>query len=104
MRSSYATYEEAVTDNLFQRGWLPSNIPMSSRNIVLNNNLDLNTSVGEFTIDTNTSKDFIEQLKAIDKGENDYKQYQYSNGNSVWIFNINPKNGHINYTFKLENK
>jgi hypothetical protein len=97
----YVTYEEAVAANLFQRGWLPENIPKSSSNIVVNNNLDLNTSVGEFTIDIKASKDFIEQLKAISEEKNGYKQYQYSNGNSVWVFNINPKNGHVKYTLNI---
>lgn len=98
--SRYTTYQEAIADNIFQRGWLPANIPDSSSNFVLNNNLDLNTSVGEFTIDTKTSKEFIEKLKSIDEGKNVYKQYQYSNGNSLWIFHINPKNGHVKYTLK----
>jgi hypothetical protein len=100
----YETYQEAVADDIFQKGWLPVNIPESSRNFVLNNNLDLNASFGEFTIDLKKTKDFIVQLIAIDKGENDYEQYKYSYQNLVWVFKINTKNGHVKYTLNLENK
>jgi hypothetical protein len=36
---------------LFERGWLPDIVPDSSREITINNDLDLNLSKGEFFFD-----------------------------------------------------
>ena len=95
--SNYATYEEAVTDNLFDRGWLPSNIPKSSKNIETKNNLDLNTSTGEFTINMEESNNFFAQLKSTDKINNGYTTYKYTKGYRTWVFRINQNNGHVKY-------
>jgi hypothetical protein len=100
VNSSYANYEQAEADDLFKRGWLPSSIPKSSKNIKTKNNLDLNTSVGEFTIDMKESNKFIAQLKNTDKTDNSYNIYKYENGYTAWEFKINPKNGHVKYEIK----
>ena len=45
---TYATLLIAKNENLFSRGWLPEILPPSSRDIEVNNNLDLNISWGKF--------------------------------------------------------
>ena len=45
----YATVSEAREDRLFERGWLPDILPASAMGITVSNNLDLNTSEGEFS-------------------------------------------------------
>lgn len=94
---TYATYEDAKADNLFNRGWLPEFIPKSSKNIIVKNNLDLNTSIGEFTIDPKDSKGFIAQLTLLENTKNDYIKYIFSKGTHSWIFIINLNNGHVKY-------
>ena len=96
--TTYSTYEEAKADNLFNRGWLPEFLPKSAKNITLKNNLDLNTSIGEFTIDLKDSKGFIAQLKLLENTKNNYNKYLFSNGTHSWTFFINPRNGHVKYT------
>lgn len=46
--TKYANLDEARKERLFERGWLPEILPTSSTNIVTSNNLDLNSSAGEF--------------------------------------------------------
>src|SRR4029450_10463956 len=45
----YATLQDARADEVFGRGWLPDVLPPSSHDIRTSNDLDLNTSVGEFS-------------------------------------------------------
>ena len=94
---NYANYDHAEADKLFERGWLPRIIPKSSKNIKTKNNLDLNTSVGEFTFNLVESNNFIAQLKSTDRIENGYTMYKYANGYTSWVFKINLKNGHVKY-------
>jgi hypothetical protein len=46
-RQYQQTYDAAVADHLFDRGWLPSLIPRSSFAITTSNDLDHNASTGE---------------------------------------------------------
>ena len=46
--SRYATLTAARSDNLFERGWLPDILPPSAYSIRTSNDLDVNTSEGEF--------------------------------------------------------
>lgn len=61
--SRYDHYEDAVADDLFKRGWLPHFIPASSRGIVTVNNLDLNTSDGEFHYNPADTAAFLAELR-----------------------------------------
>ncbi len=58
----YATLAEARQDALFDRGWLPDILPRSARDIRTNNNLDQNTSTGEFSFDPNDAPALIARL------------------------------------------
>jgi hypothetical protein len=51
--TKYPSIQAARDDKLFGRGWLPDVLPTSARDIWVSNNLDLNTSEGEFSFDTN---------------------------------------------------
>ena len=46
--SNYETMQDARNDRLFERGWLPDILPDSTTSIRTSNDLDINTSVGEF--------------------------------------------------------
>ena len=65
VQSHYPTRADAETAQLFDRGWLPVIIPPSSRNIKVENDLDLNTSAGEFHFKTNDSFSFLSHLHKL---------------------------------------
>ncbi|NNK75895.1 MAG: hypothetical protein HKP42_07510 [Maribacter sp.] len=95
--NDYETYEKAVAGKLFERGWLPNNLPKSTMNIKVKNNLDLNTSTGEFYIDLEELNSFISQLEHMKNHSNGNSQYKYSSGVSLWTFTVDPRNGHVRY-------
>ena len=49
--SKYDTWEDAQASRLVERGWLPGILPPSAREIVVENNLDPNSSSGSFYFD-----------------------------------------------------
>ncbi|MBU0908872.1 MAG: hypothetical protein KKA54_08115 [Proteobacteria bacterium] len=113
----YDTYAEAKNDQLFGRGWLPEFIPSSSFKIITSNNLDFNTSEGEFYFRPEDADIFISNLspymrrktpfenydKHIKKLESKgYKVYEYLEDSSVWLFFVKKKTGHVYYDFWLE--
>lgn len=51
--TKYTSIQAARDDEVFDRGWLPDVLPTSARNILVSNNLDLNTSEGKFFFDAN---------------------------------------------------
>src|SRR5688572_23700134 len=60
----YATLQDARSDSLFQRGWLPDILPPSSHDIRTSNDLDLNVSSGEFHFSPQEFPDFTASLRA----------------------------------------
>lgn len=66
MDNYYPTYQDALENKLFTRGWLPNILPESTRKIEVSNDLDLNTSVGRFVIDKQERDAFISQLTLVD--------------------------------------
>ncbi len=51
VKLEYTDRQESEADHLFSRGWLSKSIPVSSRGIVTTNDLNRNTSEGEFSFD-----------------------------------------------------
>jgi hypothetical protein len=84
----YANYEEAKKDRLFERGWLPDILPMSTTNIKTVNDLDLNKSRGSFDIPKNELSGFISRLEQKSENEFVYRE---------WQFEVNVNNGHVKY-------
>ena len=100
----YDNYQTAKKDGLFLKGWLPDFIPTSSKNIVTNNNLDLNTSDGEFYFDMKEFSEFTSFLKDEKKTQNGFIIYSYTNNLSSWKFLITPKSGFVKYSLtKINN-
>lgn len=85
--SEYPTYQIAEEDELFQRGWLPEIIPRSATEIVVNNNLDLNESSGNFVLSNDAILDFKERLKPTKKQE----KLLYVSGKSEWFFDFSDR-------------
>ncbi|MEM9300337.1 MAG: hypothetical protein AAGA64_18415 [Bacteroidota bacterium] len=112
VETNYSTKSKAQDDNLFQRGWLPSFIPESSRSLIVKNDLDSNSSSGEFYFSTKELKSFLKYLKEMDADlsfnkaflkayeKQGYSPYRYVNSDSSWIFLIDKKNGHSVYYMK----
>ena len=110
--SRYDSYQDAVADNLFGRGWLPTNIPRSSYRIRVSNNVSLNTSNGEFRFDPEDHEAFTATLtpysdprspyedfdrivqRRLDQG---YEAHQYIGECCVWIFFIDEEEGRVFY-------
>ncbi len=94
VRSEYPTRADAVADTLFERGWLPDIIPASSRDILTVNDLDLNTSHGEFSFDPAEAPVFMGRMTrrpSADKGR--YQGFTFE----AWRFLVDPKKGHCRY-------
>ena len=117
--SHYKTYNDAASDQLFARGWLPDFIPSSSLNITTSNNLDLNTSEGDFSFRPVDTQAFVSKLnpysgrkspyveydkvvkKRIGQG---YTPYEYTKDNLIWVFLLNGDKGHAYYYLWMERK
>lgn len=123
--SKYDTYDDAVADDLFDRGWLPDIIPASATRIVTVNNLDLNISEGRFRFDRADRAAFLAQLRPLDSAEalsvtdpeweaelaaNGYRPYEFSygesgrgrtNAGSVWVFFVHEIDGFAFYEMAL---
>lgn len=111
--SHYKTYNEAAKDQLFGRGWLPDFIPSSSFNITTANNLDLNTSDGEFSFPPAATESFVSRLvqysgrsspyvdfeKMVNKRKaQGYTPYEFKENQYVWVFFLNREKGHAYYS------
>jgi hypothetical protein len=117
--SHYKTYNDAASDQLFSRGWLPQFIPSSSFNITTSNNLDLNTSEGEFSFRPVDAHAFVSKLhlysgrrspyvdydKVIKRRvRQGYTPYEYTKDSLIWVFFLNADKGHAYYDLWMERK
>jgi hypothetical protein len=92
---TYSTLDDARKDRLFERGWLPDILPSSARDFTVSNNLDVNTSDGEFAFDPIDFGSFAGQLRRV--GDD---TFQYSPGKSTWTFYCDSRGGHCRYTLR----
>ena len=114
--SRYKTYDDAVADTLFGRGWLPDRIPRSSFDIEVNSDLDINTSTGDFRFSVDDLESFVAILDLYEgeptpfsnfesivqkRKRAGYDAYQYSERGCTWIFFINDSEGHAYYDMWL---
>ncbi|EJU9787325.1 TPA: hypothetical protein RQL08_004661 [Vibrio vulnificus] len=80
----YDNYQQAQADQLFERGWLPDVLPVSTTQIEVANDLDSNTSQGSFVIAEKEMAQFLSQLQPLETAN----QYRFESDNSVWIFTL----------------
>lgn len=59
----YATIADARKAGLIERGWLPDDLPSSTRDIEARSNLDLSLSVGEFVVARSDVDSFTARLQ-----------------------------------------
>ena len=93
--SRYATLDDARRDRLFERGWLPDILPPSTRNIQASNNVDVNTSEGEFSFDPVDYAAFAARLQIAPDGT-----FQYSSGKYTWKFSCDSRRGFCRYALR----
>lgn len=97
--SRYETRAEAEADRLFERGWLPSIIPPSSRGIVTRNDLDLNLSEGEFRFDRNEKTAFLKRLRrAPEEDHASGEAWRHEN----WIFRLSEEGETVRCRYVLD--
>jgi len=108
---TYQTKEDAVSDRLFERGWLPEFIPDSATNISVTNNVDINTSRGTFDFLPADSNEFIDAIQNSNDDtsrhgtdpemqhfkDSGYLSFNYSDRGACWVFLIHPDNGKCEY-------
>ncbi|EHH2473738.1 hypothetical protein J7X08_004663 [Vibrio vulnificus] len=92
VQSHYDNYQQAQADQLFERGWLPDVLPVSTTQIEVANDLDNNTSQGSFVIVEKEVGQFLSQLQPLETAN----QYRFESDNSVWIFTLNEA-GKVSY-------
>jgi sigma54-dependent transcription regulator len=112
----YGTLADARSDKLFLKGWLPDILPVSTHDIVTTNDLDLNTSTGEFSFLPGEFDLFRHHVNGYAPSADapagldaDVKQHlrtngdvsQYRDDDSVWVFLCEPARGHCRYTMWL---
>ncbi|EJB8415104.1 hypothetical protein MW329_001540 [Vibrio vulnificus] len=92
VQSHYDNYQQAQADQLFERGWLPDVLPVSTTQIEVANDLDNNSSQGSFVIAEKEMAQFLSQLQRLETAN----QYRFESDNSVWIFTLGEQ-GHVSY-------
>lgn len=109
----YASLDEAREGRLFERGWLPDVLPPSSLSIRTSNNLDRNTSEGEFYFSPDHAPDFYrrvsrglpsdgvpENLRPLvaDSAEAGLEPWWYRERDHTWVFFCSETAGKCRYT------
>ena len=106
--------ERRTGEELFGRGWLPDILPASSHSIRTENNLDLNTSVGEFSFSPPDYAAFASRLRPYDSSsgtvssdlKKEVQQMQHRGfqpgifveDNFTWLFFCQTERGYCEYT------
>jgi hypothetical protein len=113
----YPTRAKAEADNLFERGWLPTLIPASARDITTSNDLDINISEGEFRYDPKETNEFLRHLTPYsgqkpklerwqayiaEQRKEGYNAFEYAADKTVWVFLVNTSTGHVRYVMWLQ--
>ncbi len=108
---TYATLADARSDGLFGKGWLPDVLPPSARAIRTANDVDSNTSSGEFSFAPQDMPSFSTRLKrgaAIMRfdgwadtvegyADDGYAAWSYRGDGTVWTFFCNAAVGRCTY-------
>jgi hypothetical protein len=113
--SNYATVKEARADQLFARGWLPDILPMSAHDIRVTNDVDINTSNGEFRFLASDYRAFASRLSLYASGRardfdsqvrkmraRGYEAGLFGEDGSTWLFICDGKRGYCEYTMWLD--
>lgn len=98
-KSSYQTLLAAKQDQIFERGWLPDILPPSTERIVTRNNLDLNTSSGEFYFKPEHWEGFQRYLTSDNKNPT---RWHFKEHASVWTFDCDLTKGYCRYALSLD--
>jgi hypothetical protein len=93
--SKYATLDDARRDRLFERGWLPDILPVSTRDIRILSDLDTNHADGEFSFEPADFTAFTTHLHARDR-----KTFEYSENNHTWVFMCESDRGHCRFSVR----
>ena len=88
----YVTYQDAVKDELFQRGWLPDILPSTTKNIKTTIKLASDSLLCNFEIPSSNIHEFISHLTR--QSEN---QYTYHRQSTTWRFEIDQEKGYVKY-------
>jgi hypothetical protein len=103
-KDHYPTRSAAEADKLFDRGWLPEFIPPSSRDIVTENDLDTNTSLGEFFFSPGDEDDFLSRLQGQKDLLKEYSKFSFTRDETTWLFEVNFEKGHCRYSMNYKSK
>lgn len=108
----YSTLADARADHLFERGWLPDVLPTSTVRIRTSNNLDLNTSVGEFDFvpaqapmlfralmpGARTDAPFEDWAETVQSySDREFSAWTYKDSDTTWVFFCHGGKGHCDY-------
>ncbi|MCC7249760.1 MAG: hypothetical protein IT473_14150 [Lysobacter sp.] len=97
---TYPTLADARRDNLFDKGWLPDILPPSTVGIRTENNLDVNTSFGEFSFAPEEAPLLMAKLKwgaapmrfvdwdetVKEYADDGYAAWSYRDDDTMWTF------------------
>ena len=115
--SRYSTLNDARADRLFERGWLPDILPASAREIRTTNDLDINTSEGEFGFAPDDYQTFASRLSPYSPGAarskdrdryvrkmegRGYQSGTLSEEGSTWLFVCERERGYCEYTMWMD--
>ena len=97
----YPTLQDARNDRLFERGWLPDILPTSARDIRTINDLDVNTSKGEFFFSPSDFPQFSRHVTAAthpaEPPAQGFVAYELSRDQSQWRFLCDAPGGRCSY-------
>lgn len=114
--SRYTTLAAARADNLFSRGWLPDILPPSATNIRTSNNLDINTSDGEFSFVPSEYSLLTARVQPYKTMRTPFANFgkdatrmqckgfllsTYAEEDSIWVFFCKPAKGYCEYSMWL---
>jgi hypothetical protein len=110
--SRYATLAEARAGRLIERGWLPDILPESATDFKVSNNLDVNTSEGNFRFSPTDIARFRQQTKVgapdiapfagwtrerSERRRSGFAETTYQSGGSTWVFFCKFEEGRCEY-------
>ena len=110
----YRTLADARDDRVFERGWLPDILPQSARDIRISDDLDVNTSEGEFSLNPSDIEPFLRRLAPFqdDKPEHastvrrwrgmGYVVGLYAGREEYWLFACSKAEARCGYRLSID--